>query len=240
MVFPGYVDSYSRFQCALCGHTEEDVPDSNTCRICAGEMLPPVPMAVELGLDLGSLTRGADSLSIHRVLAQYANCCGIQFFLGDTRLRSEQLFQPEAVMPVIALEAMRLWQSIEQRPGTPAAPFDSLEITFSESSNGFFPLAAYPPPVGSDVSSTLRLLVFILAARRVLGLTENARIDLVPFIAQWDKIEWDGETIPQIPVPEGFDLNFQMKEFVTPRATSPTSAPAGTQAIPNSFASQST
>jgi len=94
--------------------------------------------------------------------------------------------------------------------------------------------------VGSDVSSTLRLLVFILAARRVLGLTENARIDLVPFIAQWDKIEWDGETIPQIPVPEGFDLNFQMKEFVPPRATSPTSAPAGTQAIPNSFASQST
>jgi len=82
----------------------------------------------------------------------------------------------------------------------------------------YFPFIAYPPVVGDDVTSTMRLLVFLLSARRILGLKENQKIDLLPYIKQWDKIDWDAvlesAEMPDIPVPDGFDLNFQMKEFL--------------------------
>ena len=172
---------------------------------------------VDLGIDLDLISEGVQALSVHRLLARYAQVCNIEFSFGDHKLQTDQVFQPESMLPIISIEAMRIWQSVEHRPGRPASNVDTLEVEFDDSIDGFFPLASYPAAIGSDTTSTLRLLVFVLAARRVLGMKENSKIDLARYISKWDQINWEGETLPEIPIPEGFDLGFQHREFTTQR-----------------------
>jgi len=162
-----------------------------------------------------------EALSIQRVLARYVELNNIQFMLGEgTRLRAEQIFQPECLMPIIALEADRIWQSLAKWPSSVIDAEGDIGSTYTQDKeeNSYFPYIVYPPIVGNDVTSTMRLLVFLLSARRTLGLKENQTIDLLPYIKQWDQIDWEaaqesGE-MPEIPVPDGFDLEFQMKEFL--------------------------
>lgn len=202
--------------------------------MCGGLVLP------DLGIDLLDIEGGADTLAIHRVLAKYTQVCGIEFSLGEHRLTQEQVFQPESILPVISVEAMRIWQSLETRPNLPPAAEDTLGIEFDISRDGFFPLASYPPLVGTDLTSTLRLLVYVLAARRVLGLKEGMKIDLAPYISKWDQIDWEGESLPNIPIPEGFDLQFQHKEFMTQKVAQQADEPTTTEMleVANPFASQ--
>ena len=223
----------TRYRCVSCGHQDfTTVVDG--CPICSGRML------ADLGVELDQLIEGADLLSVHRVLARYAQVCNIEFSLGDHKIRSEQVFQPEAMLPIISIEAMRIWQSVEHRPGQKPSDRDTLDVDFDDSLEGFFPLAAYPAAIGPDTTSTLRLLVFLLAARRVLGMKENSKIDLVRYISKWDQIDWEGDTLPEIPIPEGFDLGFQHREFVTQKVSQQQTAkviPTSVTVV-NPFASQ--
>jgi len=222
-----------RYKCVSCGQSAMN-PDGDQCSICSGLLL------ADFDVDLDALTEGAEALSVSRVLARYTEVCGIEFALGENKLRAWQVFQPESILPVISIEAMRLWQCIEHPAWKAPLATDTLEVEFEKVSEGFFPMASYPAAIGSDISSTLRLLVFVLAARRVLGLKENSTIDLVPYISKWDNINWEGEELPDIPIPEGFDLGFQHREFATHktiqhhRESNPTALPS----VINPFASQ--
>jgi len=161
----------------------------------------------------------AELLCIQRILARYVQVNNIQLRLGEMAVRAEQVFQPECLMPIVALEADRIWQMLpfktirtlsEQEAGTVGA-------TYEQDQNSYFSYSAHPPQISEDVSSTLRLLTFVLAARRVLGLKENQHIDLMPYITKWSEIDWEHAVengqLPDIPVPESFDLNFQIAEF---------------------------
>lgn len=159
-------------------------------------------------------------LSVPRILAQYTKKNGNRFFLqGREIVDSHFIYSPEMFMPIVALEAMRLWQSIEKPAHSEAEYDDSLGIVFSESESSFFPLAAHPPLIHSDsLLSTLRLLCFNLANRRVFALKENADIQLDSFVMAWKDINWYSDTIDEIPVPEDYDNQFLQNEFVSKRA----------------------
>lgn len=189
------------------------------CSICSGDLVPPLASRIDLGIDLEKINEGVQALSVHRVLAHYARIMNVEFVLSDSPLTAMQVFQPEAIMPVVSLEALRIWQTLEHRPGTPLSGLDSLEVQFRENREGFFPLSAYVPAIGSDFTSSLRMMVFCLAARHVLGMVENRKIDLFPLIAQWDKINWDSSDLPEITVSSSFDGNFRSKEFQEHRAS---------------------
>jgi len=163
-----------------------------------------------------------EAVSIQRVLARYVEVNNIQFTIGGgTRLRAEQVFQPECLMPIVALEANRIWQMLAKHPNSSMGVEGRLGAVYArdQNENSYFPYIAHPPVIGDDITSTMRLLVFLLSARRVLGLKENQTIDLYPHIRQWDSIDWEGAQesgeVPEIPLPEGFDLDFQRKEFIS-------------------------
>lgn len=161
------------------------------------------------------LTAPPAQLAVHRVLAQYLNRCGIRFTYAGNPLAPEQLLQPEGLLPVIAIEAMRIWQLLSHRPGAEPDRHDTFQVEFSDAVDGaFFPLAAYPALIGSDTTSTFRLLVFLLAMRRVLGLKEGQTIDLRGYVDAWDRLDWTNDTLPDIPIPEGYDLQYQLQEFL--------------------------
>jgi len=158
-------------------------------------------------------------ISIQRVLARYVEINNIKFTLDGIKLHAEQVFQPECLLPVIALEANRIWQQLSKHPDSIIAHAGELgeEYLKSQDHGSYFPYIVRTPAVVDDASSTLRLLTFVLSARRLLGLKENQTIDLFPHIKQWDHIDWEGARksgeMPDIPIPEGFDLDFQKTEF---------------------------
>lgn len=158
------------------------------------------------------------SLSVPRVLALYVKKNQINFTLEGNPLPPELVYSPEMVMPIICIEAMRLWQSME-RPANSVMPFErpadeSLGVTFVESRKSFFPLSAHPPVLDQSITSTLRLLCFNLANRRVFSLKENTPVELAPFIEAWAGIDWYQDTISDIPVPKEFNARFFHEEFV--------------------------
>ena len=227
----------SRQSCESCGYVA--VTSDPRCSICGGEMAnAPTPL-IDLGIDINSVEQGAEALSVHRVLARYAGQCNIRFTLGDNDLTPEQIFQPEALLPVISIEALRIWQTISQRPGHTMRHDDTMHVEFRDAGDGFFPYSAYPPGIGHDASSTLRLLTFVLASRRVLGMVENTKIDLVPFLTEWNKIDWSSDSLPDIPIPSQFDPTFMQREFIT-TTSKPQNQPAkNSESIAaNPFASQ--
>lgn len=224
-------------QCARCGHMETTTGHSE-CSICAGQLRVPLPSTIDLGIDLGAIAEGVDAIPVHRILARYAQCCDITFTLGENALSPEQIFQPEAILPVVSIEALRIWQSIERRPGQTPLDEDTLGVEFREVNDGFFKYSAYPADIGADLSSTLRMLVFLLAARRTLGMVEGQKIDLAPRIALWDKIDWGSDILPDIPVPEGFDALFHHHEFASRPMQPKHNELQSTAAVPSPFASQ--
>jgi len=164
-------------------------------------------------------------LEVHRLLGHYAEQLGVEFYVGENRIETAQVFQPEAMMPIIALDAMRIWQDISVRPGQRAFPMeDSLHTEFIPTTGAFFPVAAHPDAVRDDPSATLRMLVFLLATRRVLGLRPNQKVDLLMLIRTWDKIDWESPTLPELPRPPEFDAKLFQHEF-EPLPTLPGIAP---------------
>src|SRR3546814_7456335 len=97
------------YRCIACGLHQEP-SEFGTCTKCS-EALEPLPEFV-FDTDLSVLTQGAEPLPVHRVLAGYARANNISFSLSGSRFEPEQVFQPEVILPFIALEAMRLWQKI--------------------------------------------------------------------------------------------------------------------------------
>lgn len=163
------------------------------------------------------------SYSIERLLAHYAEENGNRFLVEGSPIPSQTVFSPEMLLPVVALEAMRLWQSLE-RPANSIEPFkenpdESLGVTFMEVESSFFPLAAYPPLLVKSNNSThstassLRLLCFSLASRRVFALKEGQDINLTPLIDAWSEIDWYGDAIKDIPIHDSFDTAFMKNEF---------------------------
>lgn len=225
-------------QCAHCGHIEA-MTSMGDCSICSGELRPQLPQTMDLDVDLAELTEGVTALPVHRVLARYAQCCDVQFTLGENPITPEQVFQPETLMPVIAIEALRIWQSLERRPGSAPLDDDSMQIEFKQVEDGFFEYSAYPPHIGSDLTSTLRMLVFLLAARRVLGMVEGEKIDLIPKISLWENIDWSSDLLPDIPMPADYKGDFHYKEFPN-RLRKQKESPWSAAAAPNPFASQGT
>lgn len=155
----------------------------------------------------------ASSLCIYRLLAQYTKTNGNTFFLEGNPIESHLIYSPEMLLPVVALEAMRLWQSLE-RPANSIVPLEeSLGVVFLESDTSFFPLAAYPPAVTQDLPSSLRLLCFNLANRRVFALKEGENIDLGPYLEVWKHIDWYSDIIVDLPVHKTFNSAFMRDEF---------------------------
>lgn len=224
-----------QLQCEQCG-TLDPTGQLSACQLCGGQMQQALPPAMDLGVDLASLTEGVDALSVHRVLARYAHVCDVSFCLGQNDLTPEQVFQPESMMPVIAIDALRIWQSLERRPGAEPLEADSLQVEFHPVEGGFFKYSAFAPAIGSDLTSTLRLLVFLLAARRVLGMVPGQKIDLTPRILMWDKINWDTDVLPELHITDDYDPMFHHLEFALvggAHKPAPTNASAD-----NPFASQ--
>jgi hypothetical protein len=203
------------FRCVLCGREESEV--AMKCIECGGELTldAPLPGSSILGDPEGdSIDLGLEKLSVHRVLSKYVSTCNITFSLGSNKLPVEQIFNPEALMPIISVEALRIWQIISHRQGFPLDAVDTMQIEFRQVSNTYFPIAAYPVGIGSDIASSFRLLAFLLATRHVFGLRENSKIDLLPFLNVWSQINWDSEDLPEIPLPSVFDPAFRLSEFI--------------------------
>lgn len=161
------------------------------------------------------------SLSIYRLLAQYAETNNNTFLLEGNPISSHIIYSPEMLLPVVALEAMRIWQTME-RPANSVEPMgiqvdESLGVTFIESESSFFPLAAYTPPLTQNLASSMRLLCFNLANRRVFALKEGEAIDLAPFLDAWKDIDWYSEAINDLPVHKDFNAAFMQNEFTEKR-----------------------
>lgn len=161
------------------------------------------------------------SYPVHRLLARYVRQVGVTFKIGDHTLDPEQVFQPEALLPIVALDAERIWGDLCSRPARPSLKDDSLMTEFESAREGFFPLSAHPVDIKNDLSSTLRMLSYILAARRVFSLKENQTIELTPYLSAWRSIDWTQNTLPQIPTPESFDREFFKNEFKTKEVEKP-------------------
>src|SRR5690606_16085810 len=73
--------------------------------------------------------------------------------------------------------------------------------------------------VRDDLTSMLRMLTFLMAARRTMGLHAGTTIELTPFLAAWGEIDWGSDFLPELLVPEGFDRLFEHNEFKTERRT---------------------
>lgn len=172
----------------------------------------------------GEDDRPAFSLSIYRLLSHYADTNGNTFLLAGNPVPSQTVFSPEMLLPVVALEAMRIWQTIERPANDISYPIDpldeSLGLTFMESETSFFPLSVQTPSLTQDITSSLRLLCFNLASRRVFALQEGESIDLEPLLEEWKHIDWYAETISDIPVPKDFNSNFMRNEFSQQRVVS--------------------
>ena len=202
-----------RYSCVRCKNIES--AGASSCQNC-GSHLEEVPEPlIDLGVDLQKLDQGVELLSVHRVLAKYATQCNVSFQLGENELTPEQVFQPESLLPIVSIEALRIWHTISQRPGSVAAnDKDTFEVEFKAQPDAFFPYSSYPPAIGTDTTSTLRLLTFVLAARRVFGMAENSRINLAPFLTEWQNIDWSSDVLPDIPIPKNFDATFMQREFL--------------------------
>jgi len=164
----------------------------------------------------------AELLSTQRILTNYAKINNIKFTVGGQPVLAEQVFQPECLMPIISLEANRIWHMLGQSCVTGSKDPDQMGdlgaiYERDENGYGYFGCISHPPAIADDVTSTMRLLTFLYATRRVLALKENHTIDLLPYIKAWDTINWDladqTREMPEIPLPEEFDLEFQMSEF---------------------------
>lgn len=184
------------------------------CIFCGGELRPTLPPIKSLGVDLSNFVEASGALPVHRVLSRYAECCNVKFSLGENPIDTSRVFQPEAVLPVIAIEAMRIWQSLERRPGEASPSKNTLGVRLVRRSDSFFRLSAEVQDIGSDTLSTLRLLVFTLASRRVLGLAEGERIDISPRLAMWETINWESHGLAEIPMPPDFDPKVFQREFI--------------------------
>src|SRR5690625_3875481 len=54
------------------------------------------------------------ALAVHSVLAHYTRQCNVSFTLSDHAVMADQVLQPEAILPIISLEAIRIWQDISK------------------------------------------------------------------------------------------------------------------------------
>lgn len=202
-------DETKALACKLCQAKAESI-NEGFCPRCyeVWEQLNNPGVNIELSPD-AALKRPA--LTLHSVLARYTESCGVKFTLDGTEVRADQIFQPEVIMPVIAIEALRIWRDLAH---TGSSEHKNFGIQFvPNDSDGFFPYAAYCSSIQNDISSTLRLLTCTLATRRVLALKENETIELKPFVTVWDTMDWHAQEIADIPIPEDFDAKFQHTEF---------------------------
>ena len=185
------------------------------CATCAS----PLSLGEEisaLSMNLDDLLEGAPVLSVHRVLANYTKACNVSFVIHNTPMLAEQIFQPEFIMPVVSIEALRIWKSLKGESNQVLVQEDSSMVQFVKGAEGLFPLSAYCPGVGQDPSSVLRLMTFCLSVRHVFGLVEKSTIELTPFISQWDKIDWTfTDKLPEVWMPEDYDASFKDREFST-------------------------
>jgi len=181
-----------------------------------GIPVPPPPSPAWAGEVPGEL------LSTQRILTNYVKINNIKFMVGTQPVLAEQVFQPECLMPIISLEANRIWHMMGQScvmKSRNSEQMGDLGAVYEHDADGYgyFGCIAHPPAIAGDVTSTMRLLTFLYATRRVLALKENHTIDLQPYIKAWDAIDWDlanqTREIPEIPLPEEFDQEFQMNEF---------------------------
>lgn len=156
---------------------------------------------------------GSQYLSIPRILAGYVSLCGIKFTVNGKIVDPYNIYSPEMFMPVVGLEALRLWHNLGQAKGEDLSK--SLQITFAQTPDGLFPLSAHTALIKRGcLLSTLRLLCFNLANRRVFALKENESIELQPFIDTWrNEIDWNSAVVKPLPVPEVYDGNFLNREF---------------------------
>lgn len=172
--------------------------------------------------ELGEHTDSATTLCIYRILAQYATENKNTFLLNGGEVSSHVIYSPEMLLPVVALEAMRIWQTLE-RPANSITDLDiteeSLGVTFIESDQSFFPLSAHPPLLTQNIASSMRLLCFSLANRRVFALREGETINLDPLLKEWKHINWYSDMINDIPVPDDFNNGFMRNEFNEIKAT---------------------
>lgn len=176
--------------------------------------------AVMVNFDTGISAKPALNLQVHRVLYHYCQSCQVSFELGGNTIHPSQVLGQNQFLPIVGLDAMRVWQTLGQ-----GASFSKLGITdsfnadLSPDPRGLFGMSCTPPSIQSDLTSTLRLLVWTLSARRVLGLKLNATVDLSKLVSAWNRnqfqIKWDDPILPQIPVPDDFDPEYFTNEFMT-------------------------
>lgn len=192
----------------------------SACAGCGGPLVSQSE-APAMRLNLDRIIEGAPILSAHRLLAGYARACHVKFAVYKNSVSEQTVFQPEFVMPVIAIEALRIWKVIHgasQEDCNRVSETDKTVVRFKKQPDSLFPLCAYSPDIGQDHNSTLRLLALCLAARHVLGMVENTTIDLSSYIEAWDKMDWGfTDRLPEIIMPADFDAQFRQREFMTYR-----------------------
>lgn len=199
--------------CLKCGSRGQ----GETCTVCAGPLVSQEDAPI-IRLNLDRIIEGAPIFSAHRLLAGYAKSCHVKFEVHQNAIAAQTVFQPEFIMPVVSIEALRIWKSIHgasQEQCSLVTEADKSLVRFKKQPDSLFPLCAYSPDIGQDHGSLLRMLTLCLAARHVLGMVENSTINLSPYIAAWDKIDWAfSDRLPEVVMPAEFDGEFKQREFV--------------------------
>lgn len=159
------------------------------------------------------------NLDIHRVLYHYSKQCDVRFHLAGNPVEPSQVFGKNQFLPIIGIDAMRVWHSLQQNAkGKKAIGDQPFNAYVRPDPKGLFGMQCQPSAITNDLTSTLRLLVWTLSARRVMGLRLNADIDLEQRILAWNEqrlvIDWNEPLLPQIPLPKDMDADFFMREFI--------------------------
>lgn len=197
----------------------------NRCSSCAGRLdadgLCPQCGGVGTGIQLSGKAPQAPlaALQVHRILGRYIQKMGVSLSVGENAIDEISIMRPESILPVVTLDALRIWNDLGSQLGVLVeGQSDSLGVDIESNDAAYFLVSATPAPIGQDIGSTLRLLTYVLATRRVLGLHEGQHIDLLPLMRTWDEIRWDtpnGE-LPEVPLAAGYDRKIFFHEFNEP------------------------
>lgn len=176
------------------------------------------PVSIDFDAGIVSKPKPVVNLDVQRVLYHYAEQCNVQFFLAGNKIKASQVFGLNQFLPVIGLDAMRIWHSLQQNStGRRVTGDQPLNAHVEADPNGLFGMRCRPVSIQNDLTSTLRLLVWTLSARRVMGLRLNAHVDLNKRVQAWDAqqfvINWNDPILPQIPFPDDMDSEFFLHEF---------------------------
>lgn len=120
----------------------------------------------------------------HRVLAAYARLKKVSFFLGPVELPADEVFAPEGLLPLIVLRAherMREHASVvdaEERANF--ARGIVMDIVPSDEAMLGHLVNVAPLDARVDPFAVVRMLYLAEAADTILGLDDNAEVDVVP------------------------------------------------------------